>query len=127
MRKLNENVREALASALLEDVSDPRVALVTVTSVSVAPDLRNANVYVTAHVDEGSYKDVMAGLDSAKRRLRRSLAERVSMKFVPELSFKLDRSVDEGMRIAAAIAEERAAGRVPPDEDAPPSDEETST
>jgi ribosome-binding factor A len=126
MRKLNENVREALASALLEDVSDPRVALVTVTSVSVAPDLRNANVYVTAHVDEGGYADVMAGLDSAKRRLRRSLAERVSMKFVPELSFKLDRSVDEGMRIAQAIAEERAAGRVPADDDTP-SDEETAT
>lgn len=113
MRKLNENVREALGAALLEDVSDPRLALVTLTSVVVASDLRNANVYVTAHVADERYAEVLAGLDSAKRRLRKSLAERVKMKYVPELSFRVDESVDAGMRIARAIAEERAAGRAP--------------
>ncbi len=113
MRKLNETVREALAEALLEDVADPRLALVTITSVVVSPDLRHAAVYVIAHGDVSRYTDVLAGLDSAKRRLRKALAQRVSMKYLPELAFRLDESVDEGMRIARAIAEERAAGRAP--------------
>jgi hypothetical protein len=49
MRKVDETVKEALAEVLLEDVSDPRLDLVTITSVQVSPDLRHANVYVVTH------------------------------------------------------------------------------
>lgn len=117
MRKVGETVREALADTLLEDVSDPRLSLVTITSVVVSPDMRHARVYFTAHGDEERYREAKEGLDSAKRRIRAGLAKRVSMKYVPELAFFVDESVDEGMRIAQAIQGERAAGRISDDED----------
>lgn len=112
-RKLNETVKEALAATLVEDIEDPRLALVTITSVVVSPDLRHARVYFTAHGDAERYEAALAGLESAKRRIRSGLAQRVSMKYLPELSFFVDSSVDEGMRISRAIREEREAGRAP--------------
>jgi ribosome-binding factor A len=54
---------------------------------------------------------MLAGLEAAKGRIRRALAERVSMKYVPELTFELDASVDEGERIDRALRAEAKAER----------------
>lgn len=116
MRKVNESVKEALADALLDDVSDPRLELVTVTGVEVSPDLRHASVYVIAHGDEERYDAALAGLESASRRIRSGLARRVRMKYLPELHFRIDPSVDEGMRISEAL--KHAPPHVPDDADA---------
>ncbi len=115
LRKVGETVREALADVLERDVSDPRLALVTVTSVEVSPDLRHARVFFTAHGGEERYREALEGLESAKRRIRQGLARRVRMKYLPELAFSIDTSVDEGMRVAEVIRGEHEAGRVPPE------------
>jgi ribosome-binding factor A len=112
-RKRDESVKIALADILIEDVEDPRLRLVTITSVRVSPDLRHAHVYVTAHGDAARYKEVLAGLESAKGRLRSGLGRRVSMKYLPEFSFHVDESVDEGMRITEVLRGEYEAGRGP--------------
>ena len=104
-RKLNEQVREAIASILLDEISDPRLELVTVTAAHVAPDLMQANVYVTAHGDEERYREVLAGLESAKGRIRTLVGQRIKGRFTPELRFFIDDSVDNGMRIAEALKE----------------------
>ncbi|TLM91502.1 MAG: ribosome-binding factor A, partial [Actinobacteria bacterium] len=67
-RKSDEQAREAVASILAIDVSDPRVALVTVTGAKVSPDRSYLDVYVSA--DPGRYDDTLAGLESAKGRVR---------------------------------------------------------
>lgn len=124
-RKLNETVREAVASILLDDISDPRLELVTVTTARVSSDLMVANIYVTAHGDDERYAEVLAGLESAKGRIRSLLGRRVKMRFTPELHFFIDDSVDEGMRINEALK------NVPPTlahdpEDQPAEDSEPS-
>ncbi|MBE0476834.1 MAG: 30S ribosome-binding factor RbfA [Coriobacteriia bacterium] len=103
MRKVNETVKEALADTLVDEVSDPRVELVTVTGVEVSPDLRHATVFVIAHGDEERYQAALEGLRSASGRIRSGLGRRVRMKYLPELQFRIDQSVDEGMRIAEAL------------------------
>lgn len=102
-RKLGDTIREALAEALMTDVQDPRLELATITSVQVSADLRVADVYVTAHGGEDRYDALLEGLNSAEKRLRAGLARRVQMRFIPELRFRLDTSVDEGMRIYEAL------------------------
>ena len=102
-RRLNEAVAEAIAFILEEDVSDPRLELVTVTGANVTKDLSVAQVWVTAHGDEARYAEVREGLDSAKGRIRSLLSQRVPMRQTPELRFEIDESVDEGMRIDAAL------------------------
>ncbi|MDH4140838.1 MAG: 30S ribosome-binding factor RbfA [Coriobacteriia bacterium] len=102
-RKLNETLREVLARILADEVSDPRLEFVTVTVVRIAPDLMVADVFVTAHGDEERYAEVLAGLESAKGRIRSLLGRRVRLRFTPELRFKIDDSVDESMRITEAL------------------------
>jgi len=102
-RKLGESVRAALADVLMTEVQDPRLDLVTITSVEVSSDLRLANVYVITHGGPERYEAMLEGLRSADKRLRAGLAERVQMRFIPELRYHLDTSVDEGMRITEAL------------------------
>lgn len=102
-RKLGETVREALAEVLREDVSDPRLDFATITSVQVSADLHVADVYVTTHGDQERYDQLLEGLHSADKRIRAGLAHRVSMRFIPELRYHVDTSVDEGMRIYEAL------------------------
>ena len=104
-RKMNETVREAVASILLDEISDPRLDLVTVTGAAVAPDMMQANIYVIAHGDEQRYREVLEGLDSAKGRIRSLLGQRIKTRFTPELRFFIDESVDAGMRISEALKE----------------------
>ncbi len=102
-RRLNEAVQEAIAVILEEEISDPRLDLVTVTGAEVAQDLSLAKIYVIAHGGEERYAEVLAGLDSAKGRIRTLLARAVPMRQVPELRFELDTSVDAGMRMREAL------------------------
>lgn len=106
-RRTDESVRQALAQIIMTEVKDPRVELVTVTSVVVSPDLRHANVFITTHGDKARYKEALAGLQSAKGRLRSALGRELVMKYVPDLHFFIDASVDEGMRIAEVLHELR--------------------
>jgi ribosome-binding factor A len=101
--RLNEAVQEAIAFIIEEDVSDPRLRFVTVTGAEVSRDLSVARVYITAHGDEERYAEVLAGLESAKGRIRSLLARRVPMRQTPELRFELDTSVDAGMRMREAL------------------------
>lgn len=102
-RRLDETVRAKLARILAEDISDPRIDLVTVTGVELTPDHSYADVYVIAHGDAERYAEALAGLESAKGRIRSLLARSVRTRTVPELRFHLDESVDEGMRINEAL------------------------
>lgn len=104
-RKVNETVREAVASMLTGDIADPRLEMVTVTGAEVAPDFSVATIFVIAHGDEQRYAEVLEGLESAKGRIRSLLGRRVKTRITPELRFAIDASVDRGMRISEALKE----------------------
>lgn len=100
-RKMDEQVREAVAYILATEVSDPRVSLITVTGAKVSPDRSVASVYVVS--DRERYDEVLDGLESAKGRVRTLLGKNLGWRVTPELRFFLDESVDAGERIAEAL------------------------
>lgn len=106
-RAMGETVREVIARLLLEEIADPRIDLVTVTGVDMSPDLRHANVFVAIHGDEARVADAMAGLESAKGRLRSLLGASLTTRLTPELHFRIDPAIEEATRITEAIREER--------------------
>ena len=113
-RRLNEQAREVVASLLLSEVSDPRVSLVTVTGAEVSPDRSVLLVFVSTEPDR--YDEVLAGLESAKGRIRSLTGQALGWRVTPELRFYIDKSVDSGQAIDEALravpptlAAERAA------------------
>jgi len=105
--KLNERIKELIGEVLLNRVKDPRVGLVTITSVTVAPDLATAKVYFTVMGDETVRAETRKGLDSAKSFLRKTVANELKLRQVPELRFVYDDTLDRAMRIDEKIEELR--------------------
>jgi ribosome-binding factor A len=103
MRRTDDLVRKILSETLLTKVQDPRVGMVSVTMVRISPELDTAKVWVTVLGDENARAETMKGLRSAASFLQSEIARQVRMRKVPRLSFVYDDSLDQGLRIDAAL------------------------
>jgi ribosome-binding factor A len=93
-----ERIKEIVAEHLVYS-ADPRFQLVTITSVMVSPDLRNAKVYWVVSFLSGverkeRIEQVQEGLEAAAGSFRRVLAKQLNIRFVPELRFYYDDTLD---------------------------------
>jgi ribosome-binding factor A len=113
MRRVDEAMREVLSDALAQDLKDPRVGFVTVTSVETTPDLRQARVYVSILGDDLDEREAsIAGLQSAHGFLQRRVASELRLKYTPQLTFVEDETPRRAMRVEElleAAAEEPEA------------------
>ena len=103
--RVNEEVQHELSS-IIRELKDPRIAMMTtVTEVNVATDLKTCKVYVSVLGDEKAKKDTMDGLRSAAGFIRRELAHSLNMRNTPEITFKLDTSIERGVEMSRLIDE----------------------
>ena len=98
-RKVAELLHKEISQLIQFQTRDPRLEFVTVTDVEVSPDLRQARVYVTTFSDEAKAQDTLAGLVSASGYFRHKLSQSLSLRYIPELTFKLDTSLEHGLHI----------------------------
>src|SRR5262245_18082361 len=104
--KVGETIRHALAEIFARGEIDDEVLArhsLTVPEVRITPDLKLATVYVMT-LGGGEAAEAVEHLERHKRYLRGLLAKRVSMKFMPELRFKVDTSFEASARIDALLA-----------------------
>ena len=97
---------------LVAELCDPRIGFATLTRVEVSSDLRNARVFVSILGTTAQQRTALRGLESARKRIRRTLGERLTLRRVPEVSFRLDPGVKRSVRMASllsALEEEREA------------------
>ncbi len=118
--RVGEMLRHALAEILQRgDISDPvlETTVITVPEVRVTPDLRHATIYVMplggVHADE-----VVKALARNSRFLRGALAHKVTLKYMPDLKFEIDRSFEEGDRIDQLLRSPEVARDLDHDEEA---------
>ncbi len=127
VEKVASTLRYAIQQVLARGLHDPRVSgLVTVLSVEVTQDLRNATVRVSVLPAE-KQQMVYYGLRDAARHIRHEVSEMVDMRSVPQLAFKVDSTLKKEAQTLAAIAkiaEERAASGLPAATEAPAGDRE---
>jgi len=110
-QKVAEQVRAELMSLLITgEVHDPAVSQALVSAVLLTADLRIAKVYVRlleANPDEKKKKAMLSGLERAKGFLRREVAERVKLRYAPELRFYWDEAIDRGREMEGVLSEIR--------------------
>jgi ribosome-binding factor A len=109
--KVGETIRHALADILSRgEITDEVLSRhsLTVPEVRMTPDLKLATAYVMP-LGGGEAEEVVAHLEKHKRYLRGLLAKRVSMKFMPELRFKVDTSFEASARIDELLASPKVA------------------
>ena len=101
--RVNELVKREL-SALITREMDFKPALVTVSSVNVTPDLKNAHVFVSV-LGSKSKTDVLEKLEAHRVILQADMAKTVVLKYTPHLVFHLDDSIERGTRIIKILQE----------------------
>jgi len=105
IKRVNEACKEALGEILLEKMKDPRIGFVTVTSVEVTPDLRQAKVWVSMMGSEEEVETAMGVLEKATGFLRKELGQRVRMRYTPELKIILDHGPEVSERVQGILHE----------------------
>ena len=116
--RLGELIAAELSDLLRTRVKDPRVGFASITHVEVSGDLRHAKVFVSVMGNAEEQAETMKALKHASGFLRHELATRIVLRYMPELVFKLDTSIEEGARILALIQqieqeEQQKAGTEP--------------
>ena len=101
-RKVADLIQRELADLLRQDLRDPHVGMVTLTSVDVSPDLSHAKIFFTL-LDENKKDETTRGLQRAAGFLRSQLSHRMSLYTTPELRFVYDESVERGDRLSRLI------------------------
>jgi ribosome-binding factor A len=102
--RVGDLMREEIADILMHKVKDPRIGFLTVTGVDLSDDLRYAKVFVSIYKDE-EREATLKGIETAKGFIRRELGKRMRLKFVPELVFRLDKSIEYGDKIDRLLKE----------------------
>ena len=103
--RVGDQLRAEISDLLARQVHDPGIGFLTVTQVTVSPDLQVARVYYTTLGDEKARRDTARALGRATPFLRRQLGGRLRLKRVPILEFFFDESVERGDRIERILNE----------------------
>ncbi len=103
-QRIAKLIRQEISKLLLFNTRDPRINFVTVTEVKISSDLKSAMIYVSLLQDDE--KDAMSGLESATPYLRRQLAQNVSLRYMPKLVFKIDRTLAHAKKIEDLLSED---------------------
>ena len=107
-QRIADQIQQALARLIREELRDPRLGFVTITEVDMSPDLKHARIFVSTLEEDNSSIET---LERAAPFLRRSLARLARLRHTPELHFTLDETLSRGLRV------ERILGEVLPEEE----------
>jgi ribosome-binding factor A len=102
-QRLAEELKTEISAIIAQQVRDPRVGFATVTQVKVSPDLRYARVFVSVFGSQEEKKQTLDALINATSYIRRQVGLRIRLRYLPELTFAYDESVERGDRMTQLI------------------------
>jgi len=97
--RVGDLMHRIIARLIVEELKDPRVGMVTLSEVSVSPDLRHAKVFITI-LPDSKIQETLKVLNEASGFFRSHLAKLLTMRIVPRLHFIYDESEVRGRRMA---------------------------
>mgnify|MGYP001585944633 CR=1 FL=1 len=93
IERVNETVKREISVIVQQELGDPRLEFVTISRVDVSRDLRHAKIYFSVLGDQTGIEQAEHGFEAAKGLVRKLLSQRIRMKFMPELNFIYDKSL----------------------------------
>ncbi|NLT20385.1 MAG: 30S ribosome-binding factor RbfA [Syntrophomonadaceae bacterium] len=107
VERMSVEIRRVISRIIHEDIKDPRIdfSTVSVSRVDVANDISHARVNFSILGDEAKQEETMQALQKARGYIRSEVAREIQIKHAPELEFRLDKSIEHGVRISALLNE----------------------
>ena len=98
--RVGDLVAQEVASMLMQgEVKDPKIGLVTITRVKLSPDMKHARIFFSVMGGDKAVRETGHALNRARGFIRRTLAKKVQLKYIPEILFEYDDSLEYSMRI----------------------------
>lgn len=106
-QRISTEMQKQLSAILRDDINDPRLSknMVSIIETKVTNDLSFADVYVSILGDDNVKKDVLDALNQAKGYIKNLIGEKMRLRSMPELRFKLDESIEHGIYMDKLIKE----------------------
>lgn len=106
LSRINSLLKEVLFEVIQKEVRNPHVnTFVTVTQVETSPDLHHAKVYISILGTDLEKEKVLAALQTAAGFIAVNAAKKVELRYFPNLTFKLDKSADDYMKIQKILTD----------------------
>jgi len=102
--RVSSQLQRVLTDILTKKIKDPSLELATVTGVRMSRDLRYARVYYVVTGDEKAREQVSEAFETARGYLKRFLASQLNLRYMPEIRFFYDASLDYGSRIEKLLS-----------------------
>jgi len=97
--RIQEAIRQEVSIIVQSQIKDPRIGFITITKVELTKDLRYARIYFSV-LGKGSDKNkALKGLNSAKGYIKGLVADKIKLRFVPEIAFVIDNSLEHTQHI----------------------------
>jgi len=103
IERVTEVIRQEVSIIIHDQLKDPRLGFVTITRVEMAADLRFAKIFFSVLGPDEDYKKTKAALDSGLGYIRKLIAQRINLRFAPEIAFEEDRSVEYSVKIQEVL------------------------
>ncbi|TRZ96404.1 30S ribosome-binding factor RbfA [bacterium] len=101
--KVAEAIKREASLIIHDELKDPRLGFVTITGVELTQDLRYAKIFFSVLGKDEDYKRTKGVLDSASGFIRKLIAQRVKLRFAPEITFREDRSGEYSIKIQSIL------------------------
>lgn len=97
--RVGDQILKEVAEFVALKVRDPRVSGVTLTGIRMSDDLKNARIFYSIMGNEQDIKRIQQGLDSAKGFIKRHLGHKVALRYIPDIIFQYDPTLEMGNQI----------------------------
>jgi len=105
-KRLALQIQQEVSLLISRNMKDRRIGFVTVTGVRLSPDLRHAKIFISEmSSSESGKKETLEILNRATGWIRRELGQKIRVKFIPDIEFLADLSLDYGEKIDRLIDE----------------------
>jgi ribosome-binding factor A len=103
LARIEGEMQRVLSTLVSREVRDPRVGNITLTAVSVAPDMSSARVFFVPFGDQHSPEEVSAGLNRAAGFLRGEVGRSLALRHAPKLEFIYDQQIEHADKLTQLI------------------------
>lgn len=97
--RVGDQILKGVADILFQSVNDPRVKGVTLTGIDLSKDLKHARIYFSVIGNADNIKHARLGLESAKGYIKRQIGRRFKFRYVPDIIFDYDPTLETGDRM----------------------------
>ena len=101
--RVGDEMRHILANLFISEVFIPEAGLLTVTKVTITDDLKIAKVHLSFFENKKPVKDLLEIFESKHNLIRRHVGLKLTLKYIPQLQFYYDDSVEYAQRIDSLI------------------------